>query len=110
MEKFRPKFTKTFVNVSDNNTAHAAVSSPLINAITLLIQQYGIGKVSNMVGVSKKLLRQIVNGDTVIQCKDSKFLELLNELVLMRKELINQALEKDKQIAGLSEILIKHLV
>lgn len=96
-------------NKTFNNTAHAAVSSPLINAITLMIQQYGIGKVSNMVGVSKHLLRQIINGDTVIRCNKTMS-TILDELISARKDFMDLAFEKDKQIAGVTEIIIKHLI
>ena len=96
-------------NKTFNNTAHTAVSSPLINAITLMIQQYGIGKASNMVGVSKHFLRQIINGDTVIR-GDDRLTSALDDLMLLRKDFMDLVLEKDKQIAGITEIIIKHLI
>lgn len=96
-------------NKTFNNTAHAAVSSPLINAITLMTRQYGIGQVSNMVGVSKHLLRQIINGDTAIRCNKTMS-AILDELIQARKDFIDLAFEKDRQIAGITEIIIKHLI
>ena len=92
------------------NATNVAENSPLIKAIATLVHQHGLGKVSNMVSVSKHLLRQILNGGTVIRCKNTHLCSALDDLILMREELVDMVNEKDNQSASVTEIMIKHIL